>query len=227
MSKVFEEEKDLDKATEMFMKKLNKLLHKCFQKVTVKSHKESKKEETLYKRWKDLKKKDDTESKDEMDNIEEELSEEFFKKVKQASKDVDCAEGANMSAEIWKLKKQLFPRSRDPPTAMMDDSGNLVTNTEEIKDMAVKAYEHRLRNRPMKEGMEKIKEAKENVSQKVMEAARNNKTDPWDMDDLDIVLAKLKNNKSRDPHGLANELFKEETAGEDLRLAILHLMNRI
>ena len=78
----------------------------------------------------------------------------------------------------------------------------------------------------MKEGMEKIKEAKENVSQKVMEAARNNKTDPWDMDDLDIVLAKLKNNKSRDPHGLANELFKEETAGEDLKLAIFHLMNR-
>ena len=60
-----------------------------------------------------------------------------------------------------------------------------------------------------------------------MEAARNNKTDPWDMDDLDIVLAKLKNNKSTDPHGLANKLLKEETAGEDLKLAILNLMNRI
>ena len=30
LSKVFEEEKDLDVATEKFMKKRNKLLHKCF-----------------------------------------------------------------------------------------------------------------------------------------------------------------------------------------------------
>ena len=209
------------------MKKLNKLLHKCFQKVTVKNQKESQKGETLYRRWKEIRKKDDTESMAEMDNIEEELSEEFFDKVKLASKDVDCNEGGNMAAEMWKLKKQLFPRSRDPPTAMMDDKGNLVTNTETIKDMAVKAYEHRLRNRPMKEGMENIKDEKEKLAHKVMEAARNNKTDPWDMCDLEIVLAKLKNNKSRDPHGLVNELFKEETAGDDLKLAILHLMNRI
>ena len=79
----------------------------------------------------------------------------------------------------------------------------------------------------MKEGMEKIKDEKEAIAHKVMEAARLTKTDPWDMGDLDLVLRKLKNNKSRDPHGLVNELFKEETAGDDLKLAILKLMNRI
>ena len=110
-------------------------------------------------------------------------------------------------------------------TQRMD--GNLVTNVETIKDMAAKAYKHRLRNRPIKEGMEEMKKAKEKVALKVMEAASNNKTDSWDMADLDIVLKKLKNNKSRDPHGLVNELFKDETAGEDLKVAILHLMNRI
>ena len=93
--------------------------------------------------------------------------------------------------------------------------------------MAVKAYENRLRNRPMKKGMDDIKDAKEKLADKVIEAAKNNKTDPWDMADLEIVLKKLKNNKSRDPHGLANELFKEETAGDDLKKAILCLMNRI
>ena len=105
--------------------------------------------------------------------------------------------------------------------------GNLVTNVETIKDMAAKAYKHRLRHRPIKEGMEEMKKAKEKVALKVMEAASNNKTDSWDMADLDIVLKKLKNNKSRDPHGLVNELFKDETAGEDLKVAIIHLMNRI
>ena len=74
--------------------------------------------------------------------------------MKTASKDVDCAEGGNITAEIWKLKKQLCPQSRDPPADMMDEDGNLVTNVETIKDMAAKAYKHRLRNRPIKEGMD-------------------------------------------------------------------------
>ena len=37
----------------------------------------------------------------------------------------------------------------------------------------------------------------------------------------------LKNDKSRDPNGLANELFKEDAAGSDLKEAILKLMNQI
>ena len=47
------------------------------------------------------------------------------------------------------------------------------------------------------------------------------------MDDLTIVLKQLKNNKSRDPLGLANELFTPNHAGEDLKLAVLKLMNQM
>ena len=47
------------------------------------------------------------------------------------------------------------------------------------------------------------------------------------MTDLEAVLNKLKKNKSRDPNGLANELFKTDSAGDDLKVAILKLMNRI
>ena len=57
--------------------------------------------------------------------------------------------------------------------------------------------------------------------------AKLNETPPWNIQDLKNVLDKLKNNKSRDPNGLANELFKEEAAGEDFKVAILKLMNRI
>ena len=227
LSKIFEEEKDLDKATSKFMKKLNKVLHKCFKKVKVKSNKVSEKEDDLYKKWKSLKDKDDVKSKEEKDEIEEELAEEYFNKIKVASNDIDCAEGGNISSEIWKLKKQLCPRNRDPPTAMMNEEGNLETNIEVIKDMAVEAYKYRLRNRPIKKGLEEMKEAKEKVAEKVLEAAKNNKTDPWDIDDLEVVLNNLKNNKSRDPNGLANELFKKDAAGKDLKLAVLMLMNRI
>ena len=47
------------------------------------------------------------------------------------------------------------------------------------------------------------------------------------MVDLEIVLDKLKEKKSRDPNGLANELFKKDAARDDLKFAILKLTNII
>ena len=209
------------------MKKLDKKLYKCFEKVGFKKEKTNEKQEELYNKWKSLKKKTDMASRAEMEEIEEELAEEYMNKVKSASNKMDCAEGGKISNELWKLKKHMCPHSREPPIAMSDEEGNLVTNATKLKDMAIKAYQERLRNRPIKEGMEEIKDAKENLAENLMEEAKLNKTDPWTLSDLDNVLQRLKKNKSRDPNGLANEIFKPDVAGSDLKLAILKLMNRI
>ena len=72
-----------------------------------------------------------------------------------------------------------------------------------------------------------IKEAKEELCENVLKYAKTQKTHPWVMKDLDKVLKHLKKDKSRDPHGLINEIFKREVAGDDLKEAILTLMNRI
>merc|ERR1719319_352196 len=79
----------------------------------------------------------------------------------------------------------------------------------------------------MNPDLEEIKESKEKLAEKLMEVAKNNKTPDWSKKDLYKVLEQLKKNKSRDPHGLANEIFKNEVAGSDLKKAILNLMNRI
>ena len=113
------------------------------------------------------------------------------------------------------------------PTAMLDDDDNLVTDDDQIKQMAIKAYEDRLRTRPIKEGLEHILDAKEKLADSLMEKAKLNKTPPWTSQELQVVLDNLKINKSRDPNGIANELFKNEAAGDDLKEAILKLMNRI
>ena len=47
------------------------------------------------------------------------------------------------------------------------------------------------------------------------------------MEDLDLALKDLPKGKARDALGQANELFKEEAAGSDLKLATLKLMNLI
>ena len=52
-----------------------------------------------------------------------------------------------------------------------------------------------------------------------------NKSDPWDEDNLKEALKHLDKDKSRDPEGFANNIFKEDVAGTDLLKAVLMLMN--
>ena len=227
LSKAFEENEDLDDATNKFMKTLNKIIHKCFRKIKIKKQKPIEAQEQMYNRWKEIKSKTDPESKLETEQLEEELADDYFKKIKEAAEDIECEEGGEVSNKIWKLKRQLCPNSRDPPTAMKDSEGNLITSEERIKELALDAYEKRLENRPMKKEYEHIRIQKETLAEKILKVAETNKTKPWTRKDLDKVLAQLKKDKSRDPFGLANEIFKPETAGNDLKEAILKLMNRI
>ena len=103
---------------------------------------------------------------------------------------------------------------------MLDSRGNLVTNQNVIEDIALETFSKRLENRPIKDNLNHLKAAKEDLCSKRLGLASKNKTKPWVMDDLDRVLKYLKKNKCRDPNGYANELFRLETAGDDLKLAI-------
>ena len=52
-------------------------------------------------------------------------------------------------------------------------------------------------------------------------------TDLWDMAAIEKALANLKNNKSRDHAGYANEIFKAGVIGSDLKLSLLTMCNKI
>ena len=70
-------------------------------------------------------------------------------------------------------------------------------------------------------------EQRETICDQRLQEAQTNITPDWTIEDLDIVLKQLKTNKSRDPLGLANELFKPSNAGSDLKIATLKMMNNI
>ena len=72
-----------------------------------------------------------------------------------------------------------------------------------------------------------MKKDKEELCKLRLKLAQRKVTPPWTMSDLDVVLDYLKCNKSRDPFGYANKLFKNDAAGKDLKLAVIKLMNRI
>ena len=47
------------------------------------------------------------------------------------------------------------------------------------------------------------------------------------MSELDTVLKSLKSNKSRDPHGLINDLFKPGVIGCDLKKSMIMMYNKV
>ena len=53
------------------------------------------------------------------------------------------------------------------------------------------------------------------------------KSPDWTISDLDKVLKALKNNKSRDPQGFINDIFKPGVIGKNLRVGILLLVNGV
>ena len=135
----------------------------------------------MYIKWRNLKTKTDEKSKAEMKEIEKALADKYakehFEKIKKRTGNVDSEDGGVSSGSLWNLKKELFPQSRDPPTAMLDPtSGNLLTTEEKIQDVAVLTYTKRLANRPIKDDLQHIKDAKEALCDKLLEVARANKT---------------------------------------------------
>ena len=231
LSSVFDEEGDLNTLTEKFLKRLQKTIHKCFKKVRV-SQKIDKEKDDLFQKWRELKKKSDDGSKSELEKVEKELAdeyaEEFFEKIKEKTAGINCEGGGLNSGQLWNLKKEIFPKARDPPTAMLDPvSGNLLTSEDKIEEAAIKVYTKRLQNREIKDDLKHLKDAKEVLCEKLLKLAKTRKTPPWTLDDLEVVLKNLKKQKSRDPYGLANDIFRPEVAGDDLKLAISKLMNKI
>ena len=230
LSSIFENDKDLNSCTKKFLKRLNGCIQECFRKVRI-TDKTNAEIESLFQKRRTLRNKADDKSKDELKNVEEELANRCAKdnlaKIAEEIAGIECDNGGTNSGKLWQLRKKLCPKSRDPPTAMLDDHGNLVTSPSVIENLALETYKKRLQNRPMKDDLKDIQKEKEELCNIRLNIARNRKTVPWTMDDLDVVLKYLKKNKSRDPFGYANEIFRPEVAGDDLKKAILSLMNRI
>ena len=178
-----------------------------------------------------LRRKDDDISAKELQKVEEELADLCAKdnvsKIKDEISDFTCTDTGVHPGKLWRLRKKLFPSYREPPTAMKDEAGKVVTSIDEIEQLSITTYENRLKNRPMLPELEYMKNEKEFLCELKIKAAKTNKTALWTESDLEKVLKSLKKSKSRDPLGLANELFDPNVAGNDLKTAILKLMNKI
>ena len=144
------------------------------------------------------------------------------------SKSLSSTDGTVNINGMWKLKKKIFPKHADPlPVCKKNLQGQIISNAAELKGLYLETYKHRLRHRPITSDLEGLKNLKEKLFQKRLKLCKLRRSPSWERADLRKVLKKLKKNKSRDPHGLVNEIFKPGVIGEDLEKSLLLLFNQI
>ena len=160
--------------------------------------------------------------------LAESVCKENFEKVKENFSLLTNNQDSFSCNGMWKAKKRMFPKHTKPlPVAKVDSNGRLVSNPEELKSLYLDTYIHRLRHRPIRPELKELEILKMELFIKRLHLVKLQMVQPWTLKHLKEVLQSLKNNKSRDPHNLINELFKPENVGSDLEYSLLLLLNKI
>ena len=149
-----------------------------------------------------------------------ENAESNYNKVVEELKAMNADGGKINSQKFWKLKKKIFKKSRDPPVAMFNKNGELLTNRKDIEDRAVEAYTERLKPNKIVEHLESYQDIENKLCETRLKLTKLNKTEPWTIPDLDQVIKDLDKDKSRDAICLKRfeacslkiyELYEEQT----------------
>ena len=232
LSEVFEnEEKCIEVKTKQFLKRLGYCLSQSFKKIRIGTNRKNVELENLFNKRRILRTKKDDYSIEKLDDVERRLSEicadDNLKIVNEACGGLTSEDGGVNATKLWQLKRKLRGIPLEPPTAMIDAKGNLITTSSGIEALTMQVYKDRLTGHKVKDYLNVHHMQREELCEKRLKEAQANVTPPWSMEDLNCVLRQLKDNKSRDPLGLANELFKPKNAGSDLKIAVLKLMNQM
>ena len=130
--------------------------------------------------------------------------------------------------QVWKLLNKLWPKVEPKlPSGKKNHRGILITESNQLKQLLAREYKERLRERPIRPDLENIIFRKNKIFEAKLKFASENKSKQWDMNDLEKALKDLKNNRSRDPEGLINEIFKKNVIGDDLKDSLLIMFNRL
>ena len=235
----FENTENVKRQGKDWFKILQKCFHKSFKKVRfngkIKETEINKLFDVRRKLVQEIKKcKDDTKNRLEENlflvesQISENVAEENLRNIKKNFECLSNPDGLVNTNGLWNLKRKLFPENKETlPFAKQNLIGKLITSQEGLKELYLETFIHRLRCRPIKNELSQLKMIKDELFLERLKLVKLVKTNPWKSTELQKVLKVLKSNKSRDPHGLINELFKPGVLGKSLENSILKLMNRI
>ena len=239
----FRQDRSFEQKCKKFQNTLNDTLHKCFKKIRITKNGNIRgKKKVVHDLIREKNKLSlslntiecklgrciiENEIQRLEDNISEISASHNAGVVREAVKKLETTEGNFSQLGMWKLKNLFSPGQDEPPMAKRDKDGTLITSPFLLKTLYLETYKERLKKRDMKPELLDLFYLKSELWEIKLKELEAIKTENWTEKELDKVLKSLKNNKSRDPQGLVNEIFKPGILGEDLKLGILELLNCI
>ena len=214
---------------------LENYFKKCFKKVRITNKVKGKTQElnVLMERRRKLIRKDilNDEEERELKSLEESIASECEeinkKKVMDNFKELENNGDVNYQG-IWKIKQKYFPKIKPTlPAGKRNMKQQLITNPAELKKLYLETFKHRLRHRPVQPGFESLLNHQKELFDLRIELAKEDKSEPWGMADLEDAIRSLKTGKCRDPEGIIREIFMKDSMGEDLKQSLLILCNKI
>ena len=130
--------------------------------------------------------------------------------------------------EMWKYMGKICPKfDQALPKAKYNHVGKLLSEKEGIKQSYALEFKNRFRPRPVRPDLRRIEKQRNHIFNLCLQNASNIEARDINERDLSQALRDLKNNKSRDPHGFINELFKSGMCGDNLKKSLLILFNSL
>ena len=239
LSKCFENSDNFSKQSTKFEKVLKSCIQQSFTKIRITNNIKKTSDTNLiderFKLKQRIKLAEDDDTREALEKSLEEVEKQLantvckanFEKVVENLSLLGNDQQSFSSEGMWKAKKKVFPKHNKPlPVAKEDENGRLISCPEELKNLYLKTYIHRLRHRPIRPELSQLGVWKMELFHKRIELVKLKKVKPWDIKSLRVVLKSLKKNKSRDPHELINELFRPENIGSDIESSLLQLLNK-
>lgn len=240
LSESFKNNEEITKQTNNWHKNLQRIQYQSFKKIRITNRAKLTEEDLLLQNRTKLKQKlGKAENIAEKNKIIKQLedndsdiaiiaSERNRTIIKDHFKDITNIDGGFCQTKMWKLKTKVFPKSRNTPTVKRDKMGNIVTTQNGLKKLYADVYfKDRLVHNKLDPKFAKLQYHKNELLQERLQFAREIKTKPWTLHDIQKQLKKLKNNKTRDPLKLINEIFKPGIGGRDLTDSLVIMMNQI
>ena len=153
LSSIFDSKENINILINGFIKKLDGCIKANFNRVRVNKNKQTE-YENLYNQLRLPKGKEDQKSIKQPNNVINAIAKEAehkYDKVVQELKTMKPDGCKINSQKFWNLKKKICPKSKDPPSAMVDSDGNLLTTLEDIENRAIEVHTERLKPNQIKE----------------------------------------------------------------------------
>ena len=123
-------------------------------------------------------------------------------------------------------EKLLAPKSKEMPHAVLDNDNNLLTDPVTTGNEYKTEFQHRLRKRDIRSGLEWFENFQNRLCKLRVKTAGEIQSPDFIFSEVKEVVSKLKTGNSTDPTGFIRELLFK-CSGDGLLLSILEIVNAI